>query len=401
MPQVNPEIVRWARLTAGLSEAEAADKVGLKPARGHSAEERLRAIEEGADAPSRPLILRMSKAYRRPLLTFYMPRPPRVVSRGQDFRHLPDEDSAEEEPVLDALLRDIQARQAMVRAAIEDEGSAPPIPYVGSATLADSVETLVASMRQQLNVSLDQYRDQRNAEEAFTLLRSGAEDSGAFVLLVGDLGSHHTALDVEVFRGFALADPVAPFVVVNDRDARAAWSFTLLHELAHIWLGQTGVSGGTPDQNIERFCNDVASEYLLPSSEAARFTVGPALGTEELAASIDAAASGWRVSSSLVAYKLYRVGTINLNQWRDVRRLYRQRWLGVRERRRSSDSEKTGGPNYYVVRRHRLGSHLLNTTARLMSTGDLTTSKAARILGVKPHQVTPLVYGAARSARAS
>ncbi len=99
------------------------------------------------------------------------------------------------------------------------------------------------------------------------LLRSKVEAVGIFVLLIGNLGSHHTAISVEAFRGFALADTVAPFIVINDQDAAVAWSFTLLHELAHLWLGKTGVSGRRPDAQIEKFCNDVAALILLPQHE--------------------------------------------------------------------------------------------------------------------------------------
>ncbi len=105
------------------------------------------------------------------------------------------------------------------------------------------------------------------------LLARTCQAAGIFVLLIGNLGSHHTALDVELFRGFALSDKVAPFVVIaNDQDSEQAWSFTLLHELAHIWLGQTGVSSGRPTSAIETFCNDVAGRVLLPSDEIARET---------------------------------------------------------------------------------------------------------------------------------
>ena len=69
----------------------------------------------------------------------------------------------------------------------------------------------------------------------------------------GDLGSHHTTIDVKVFRGFALADRFAPFVVINDKDAAEAWSFTLLHELCHLFLGETGVSAAKIDGAIKRF----------------------------------------------------------------------------------------------------------------------------------------------------
>src|SRR3546814_16138482 len=74
----------------------------------------------------------------------------------------------------------------------------------------------------------------------------------SYVLLIGNLGSHHSAIDIDAFRGFALADPIAPFVVINDRDAKTAWSFTLLHEVAHLWIGATGVSGGHFEGSTEQ-----------------------------------------------------------------------------------------------------------------------------------------------------
>ena len=91
-----------------------------------------------------------------------------------------------------------------------------------------------------------------------------------FVLLKGDLGSHHTAIDVEVFRGLAIADDVAPFVVINDNDSRAARSFTLLHELTHILLGQSGFRGMRVEAEIEKFCDDVAAECVAARTNACR-----------------------------------------------------------------------------------------------------------------------------------
>ena len=87
------------------------------------------------------------------------------------------------------------------------------------------------------------------------------------MLLLGNLGSYHTNIPSGVFRGYAIADPVAPFIVVNDQDALVAWAFTVLHELTHLWLGATGLSGSGNDAQIESYCNNVAGEMLLPSPE--------------------------------------------------------------------------------------------------------------------------------------
>jgi transcriptional regulator with XRE-family HTH domain len=68
MPKINPTIMAWARKSAGLSIEDAADKIGLHASRGISGAERLLALEEGTQLPTRQILLKMSKQYRRPLL---------------------------------------------------------------------------------------------------------------------------------------------------------------------------------------------------------------------------------------------------------------------------------------------------------------------------------------------
>ena len=219
MPRVNPEILSWARKTAGFSQSDAVEKLGINDARGVAAVDRLAAIESGAEEPSRPLLLKMARHYRRPLVTFYMSAPPRKGDRGEDFRNVRDRHTSSE-ALVDALVRDIRARQSMVRAVLVDDEDAKPLPFIGSMTMRDGAGTVLASIRRTIRLDLAEFRAQGSPEEAFALLRSRVEAIGVFVLLVGNLGSHHTAIDVEAFRGFALSDEIAPFIVLNDQDAR-------------------------------------------------------------------------------------------------------------------------------------------------------------------------------------
>jgi len=282
----------------------------------------------------------------------------------------------------------------MVRSILEDEDEAEPLPFVGSMTMGDSMGAVLADIRRTVGLDLADFRAQASPESAFALLRSKVEAAGVFVLLIGHLGSHHTAIDVEAFRGFALADPIAPFVVVNDQDAKTAWSFTLLHELAHIWLGATGVSGASAESRIERFCNDVASAYLLPDSELALLDVQKA-PEEAVATLISDFAEERHLSRSLVAYRLFRAGSLTDSSWKALTTQFRMQWRAGRDAQRERERGREGGPNYYVVRRHRLGSALLRFVARNMADGALTPTKAAKVLGVKPRSVAPLLSGAA------
>ena len=388
MPAVNPEILRWARETAGLSLGRAVVAVGLKDTRKSRAVDRLAALEAGEVQPSRPLLLKMALKYRRPLLTFYLDAPPRKGDRGEDFRSTPEKQT-DSEPLVDALVRDVRARQQAVRDVLTDE-DAPRLSFIGAEMLAHGVDRVLASIRNTIRLDIAEYRAQASPESAFALLRSRVEAAGIFVLLIGNLGSHHTAINVEAFRGFALADDIAPFIVINEQDAPAAWSFTLLHELTHLWLGSTGVSGRSAESAIEKFCNDVAASFLLPSGELETLAVQRNTPTDEAIALINTFATARHLSRTMVTYRLYHESRISEEMWKTLTAFFLAQWRKGRDARRERQKDSTG-PNYYVVRRHRLGPALLSVVGRSIQEGSLTPTRASQILGVRPRSVAPLL----------
>src|SRR5258708_10318391 len=265
MVAIQPKVLRWARETAGMSIDDAAAALDIDNARGRRGVERLTSMEAGEEEPTRPLLGKMAKAYRRPLLVFYLKEPPKQGDRGHDFRTLPV-GQAQFNPDLDALVRDIKARQGLIRSMLEDN-QAGPVDFIGSVGMDLPAPKLAALIAERLHFSIARFRERKNPDEAFAYLREKIETSGVYVLLLGNLGSYRTNIPVEIFRGFALADKIAPLIVINDLDARTAWSFTAIHELAHLCLGTTGISGTDTDQTIEQYCNDVAGECLLPDDE--------------------------------------------------------------------------------------------------------------------------------------
>ncbi len=388
MPKVNPEILSWARETAGFSYETAAKKLGFKDSKEITAAEKLKSLEEGNNVPSRPTLVKMAKQYRRPLLTFYMSEPPRRGDRGQDFRTLPPDQSKSEEALLDALVRNIKARQGIIRSIIEDEEDATPITFVGCSNTTEGVDAIVSSIKEAIKLDLNEYIEKPSPSKAFSYLRNLVEEIGVFVLLIGNLGSHHTVIDVSTFRGLVLSDDFAPFIVINDQDSHAAWSFTLLHELAHLWLGQSGVSGINTERAIEQFCNDVAGEILLPAEQLGEFSASLNNDTDTIISLVTEFATNRNLSSSMVAYRLYRTHTIDKTTWQYLNRLYRKSWL---DNRKAAKGNSKSGPSYYTVRKHRLGSTLIDFVGEMMAAGVVTTTKAGKILGVKPGNVYPLI----------
>jgi Zn-dependent peptidase ImmA (M78 family) len=364
-----------------------------------SAVEKLEAFEAGETRPTRNQLLRFASLYRRPLTTFYMNERPEIADRGEDFRTLSGPVSRQENALLDALLRDVRARQDLVRSILEDDEDASRFDVVGSLTIDDPIPDVATRLREALAIQGDNWAVQHASPDAlFANLRDRVESLGVFVLLIGNLGSHHSNISEKAFRGFAIADDIAPFIVINDQDARTARSFTLIHELVHLFLGATGVSGApstaaprTSSARIERFCNDAAGEFLLPT---ALIPAGDDLPTIHAAnTAITAFAADCNVSEPMVAYRFRRLGRISEDIYGELNAMYTVRWQAQRQRDRERGRETEGGPTDFVVRKHRLGKALLTLVGQTLRENQLTHTTAAQMLGVKPSSVEPLLRG--------
>lgn len=379
MPRIAPEVLIWARETAGLSLEAAAKKLGVSA-------HRLSEFERGEREPTRNQLVAMSKRYYRPLVTFYLSKRPNDAERPQDFRSLPEHPPPGSEALVSALIRDVLSRQQLIKAALEELDEDEPLGFVGSARMADGPDPIVALLQKLLGISREDFRAEKTIDGAFSLLRSSAEKAGVFVILMGNLGTHHTDIDVRVFRGFALADEIAPFIVINEKDSRSAWSFTLLHELVHIVLGQTGISGYDGTAEIEKFCDTVAAKFLLVPSELDEIQLTDGPNPRALSERLSLFSSSRNLSRKMVAYNLLRANLITSGVYQELSSIF-----DSERTHRKQDDDSEGGPNYYVVRRHRLGPGLIDAVHRIISAGALSTPKAGVVLGVKPTAVYDLI----------
>lgn len=387
MPKVKHSILEWARKNSLLSIEEAAKKLNIKDDKKLRAAEKLLAYESGKE-PSRSLLIRMSKQYHQPLLVFYLDKPPIIGDRGEDFRTLPDRFDETENVNVDILIRDIKARQSTIRETLIDADEEIKLEFIGSHKIEDGVMRVVQKIRDKLNLELDDYRNQANYKEAFRYLRQKIERAGVFVLLKGNLGSYHSNIALTAFRGFALSDDIAPFIVINDQDAESAWAFTLIHEMAHLILGQTGISGVSIEKTIERFCNDVASEFLLSTEEFDIFHLTKH-DFDDIKVEIFEYAFSKKLSSTHIAYRLFKRGDIPKPMWNQLRDFYHNKWIEKQNRERDKHKQREGGPDYYIVKNYKLGS-LVSLVQRLTFAGVLTTTKAGMLLDIKPLKVDRL-----------
>lgn len=389
--QVNPEILQWARQTAGLDMGRAAQLLGFRDGTKRTAVQRLRDLEKGDEDPSVSVLDRMAARYRRPTIVFYLPNPPADEEGVARLRSAPKDLSPADEGLLNAFVRVLRGRQNLLREALEDYGDVERVDWVGSAAEADGREAISARIREVLRLDVVSYRAQPDAEAGFAFLRRRAEAAGVFVLLQGDFGSWQSALEIDLFRGLSLADPVAPFVVINPQDATSAWSFTLLHEMTHLVLGQSEFANPASNDRMEQLCNDVAGDLLLPESDVRTLDDLRGLGVESLADQIPEFAGRWRVSSSMVAYRATRLGYIHPDKLRPLLKIFQSRWREAAKKRKARARQRDTGPSAHIVRAHRLGDALTERTRQLWRAGELTTTRAGMVLGVRAISVHALL----------
>ncbi len=394
-------MLSWARETAGLSIEDAASKLGLKSSAKATAIDKLEAFERGDAKPTRTQLLKIASTYRRPLSVFYRFTPPVEGEQGEDFRTFSGAVSKKETALFKAILRDMRKRQDMVKSILEDDEDVQKRSFVGSIPVTYDTVDAVQAIQQVLGI--DEYHDFRKnlntPDKLLSALRQKVEDIGVFVLFAGNLGSHHTNVSARVFRGIAIADEIAPFIVINDQDAVPARSFTLIHELVHLFTGSSGVSndpsmvlGEERKTRVERFCNDVASEFLLP--EASFSDVHPLTSHDQAAETIRNVALDANVSESMTAYRFWRSNRIDDRIYRQLVATYSSRWRNTEAKHNLVDQSSKSGPSYYTVRRHKLGKALVILVGRTLRDESLTHTKAAMILGVNPGNVESLLKGA-------
>lgn len=254
---VKPELLRWARERAGLGSGALAHRFP-----------QLEAWERGEERPTLKQLEGFAKATHTPVGYLFLQEPPVERVPIPDFRTVGNARVARPSPDLLETVYICQQRQEWYRDFARSVGE-EPLAFVGSVTLASSVEATATSMRHALGFDLEERRRIPTWTDALRRFIGQADELGVMVMVSGVVGNNNRRkLDPEEFRGFALSDGLAPLVFINGADTKAAQMFTLAHELAHIWLGRSALSdigpASTPSNNVESWCNRVAAELLVP-----------------------------------------------------------------------------------------------------------------------------------------
>lgn len=368
MVTVEPQVLRWARERASLETVELAKRVGLM-------EKRIIEWERTGKLTLAHLEKVAGKTYT-PIGYLFLPTPPSEALPIADFRRVSGQPGSRPSPNLLDTIYSCQQRQSWYREHLVTEGE-DALPFVGSATLADPPEEVAARIRATIGIESQQRASGRDRDAALRTMIAQVEAARILVMRNGVVGNNtHRHLNTTEFKGFVLSDEYAPVIFINSRDWDSAKIFTLVHELGHIWLGQSGVSEVDMDstESSEQFCNAVAAEVLVPIAElrdAWRKTDDPRDEARRLA-------DHFKVSTVVIMIRARHAHLIGQREFDALYETERDRWRVPPDK-----SEGEGGGEFYATQGSRLGKRFARAVIVSALEGRSTFNEAFYLLDLK------------------
>ncbi|KKS44575.1 MAG: hypothetical protein UV05_C0004G0010 [candidate division CPR1 bacterium GW2011_GWA2_42_17] len=328
--------------------------------------------ERGDAQPTLKQLEQFAKATYTPIGFLFLQKPPVEAVPIPDFRTVGSEYIGHPSPDLLDTVYICQQRQEWYREFARSIGE-KPLPFVGSVSQTNNIEKIAESIRHALGFDIEERRQLPTWTDALRRFIEQADALGILVMVSGVVGSNNKRkLDPQEFRGFALADNLAPLVFINGSDTKAAQMFTLAHELAHIWIGQSAVSDAQamqiPENQIERWCNLVAAELLVPLS---------ALRNEykknnKLSDEINRLARVFKVSTLVVLRRIHDAGGLTKEQF----------WQAYHEElERLGNLPSGSGGNFYLTQAARVSKRFARALVTSTLEGQTLHRDAFRMLG--------------------
>lgn len=372
---VNPSVLLWARDRARMEPNRLADKAHVKT-------DRLLRWEEGTARPTFKQAQDLARVLHIPFGFLFLPSPPKETLPIPDLRTVGNRATGWLSPDLRDVLADVLRKQDWYREYLVDQGVSPP-SFIGCFSSEDSAADVAADITKTLSLTVADRNHASGWEDYLNLLIDRAEKANVWIMRSGIVGSNtHRPLDINEFRGFAICDEIVPAVFINGKDVKVAQAFTLMHELAHLWLGESGISDfsithpSDDDQNrIERKCNAVAAEVLVPATLLREHwnRLNP------IADNAGRLSTYFRVSKVVVARRAYDLKLITWEIYDAFYQTEADRW-------RKKTEGDDGGNTYYTLP-VRNGKRFTSAVLQSALEHTLLLRDAGKLLGLSPSKI--------------
>ena len=364
---INPEVLRWARETAGYTVADVASALKKAP-------EVVAAWESGERSPTYVQLETLAyRLYKRPLALFFFPEVPEEDQPSQSFRTLPSDELEAFFPDTRLALREAEAMQLALFELTEGSNPAQRKIFRDLRLPEEAdVHDAICQVRDYLGVPLEEQVLWSDAGRALKNWRGVIQDAGLFVF-------KRTMKQADI-SGFSLLDDEFPVIYLNNSAPHTRQVFSLFHELAHVLLGANGVTKQDASyivslspryRLIEVFCNRFAAEFLVPRADFESFS-----GTNFYDDSVvENLAGRYSVSREVILRRALDCELVDAEHYERKSR----EWAGQAERARRGQS----GGNYYATQATYLGAKFLGLAFGRFYQGLCTGGQLAEYLNVK------------------
>ena len=367
---ITPEVIKWARTTAHISVEAAAGKVPTTT-------KKLLEWESGISKPTINQAKKLAKIYKRPFVLLFLREIPLDFQPLQDFRNKGSK------PLSTAsifIIREIQQKQAWI-SELNQENNFEKLNFIGKYSISNNPKEVANDIIKELNINPLNYKT-KNPNKVWI---ESAERKGIFISRSSYINSKMT-LDSEEFQGFVIADSYAPFIFINTDDWGPSQLFTLIHELAHLWLAESGISNITEVENntfnnhpVELFCNEVAANILMPeNSFKENFNERNLQKTANIYNVSSYAVIVRALNLNIITYKQYQILKNNIQiEYND----FLKREVDKKEELKKKGGK--GGPDYFLLQINKNSRLFTQVVLDAYKGGMIEPTLASSLLNVK------------------
>lgn len=367
---VSPTVIQWAIQSSGKNMSQVSRKFSK--------------IDEWVSIESELSVNelnKLSKELRIPFGYFFLKVPPVEDLELLKYRTVDNIEHENPSRELIDTVKYMETRQSFMRETLLDDGFLP-LNFVGSATIDDDTKKLSETIVSELKLISDW---NRKTNDTFNILKKASSDLGILVMQNGVVGNNNKrSLDISEFRAFVLIDEYAPLIFLNAKDSENAKIFSLCHELVHIWLGIDELYNNSYFQNnsffnkkLERFCNEVAAEMLLPERILKK------IYKKELNvySNIKNISRQFSISDLVACIRVSQIDLISQKEFDENYKIFLEE-MKKNMLSKEKKEKKTGG-NYYNTQMSRLDLKFVNSVNRKAKEGKILYTEAYSLIGAK------------------
>lgn len=365
---INPNIVRWARERSGYSLKDIATSLNKDV-------ETISEWESGAAAPTYVQLEKLADKYKRPIAMFFFPEPPQEPDFVEQLA-LRSSEIEQLAPGIRILLRQARARQlSLMELNMGMNPAEMKIFRDLHSQLNDSVTELAQQTRSYLGISVETQAGWGSTKEALENWREQIQEKGIFVF--------KDAFRDDSVDGFCLVHEQFPVIYLNNSRSSVRQIFSLFHELAHLLLGQNGITRGINPvgERIEVFCNQFAAAFLVPSGDLETRLNFPIYDDDAIDSAIEELAGYYKVSRPVILLRLVNRGILTQNRYRQKTAQWTEEYESRLEGRVGGES--SGGGNYYNTHAVYLGYRFIELAFSRYYQGHCSMEELADHLNVK------------------